>query len=75
MLDFNRLEQYRENNRIRGQEGAGRSAKEHLGDLLRLCQHAGRRHPAGRHRNGGQDLRFREPARSRQADPRVLAHH
>ena len=37
MLDFSRLEQYRENNRIRGQDDAGRSAQKHLGDLLRLC--------------------------------------
>lgn len=36
MLDFSRLEQYRENNRIEAKKALGGPAQEHLGDLFRL---------------------------------------
>lgn len=69
MLDFSRLERYRENNRIEAKKALGGLPKSIWGDLLRLRQHAGRHHPAGRYRDSGQDLRFRRSARSRQPDP------
>lgn len=46
LFDIAKLASYRENNRIEAKFREGRPPAQHMGDLLRFCQHLRRRHSA-----------------------------